>query len=100
MAHMMKATVGKRPRITITITDYDDALINPITFFVQVEDPSGNVATYTHPDATITVASTGIYRFTIPVAFDEVGLWKIEAHSTTPDAVESWLFNVGPQRIP
>lgn len=74
--------IGDRPVATATFKDNDDVLTTPSTIVVKVQDPSGNVDTYTSPDASITTLSTGVVQFTFPAVLDETGPWTIRFKGT------------------
>jgi hypothetical protein len=54
---------------------YDTAgtLTDPTTITLKARDPSGNIATYTYAEATVTKDSTGVYSKN--VTLDEAGKW-------------------------
>ena len=94
-----QAKVGEKIRTTTTITDYDGDAATPATFVVQVRDPSGNVAVFTHPDGSITTPSANVFEF-VTQAFGEAGIWTIEHHSTDPSRVHAIKVRVRAQAIP
>jgi len=61
-------TANNEPVVT-----YPD-LTDPTTVTLSVEDPSGNVASYTYAAAEITQQATGIYYY--EQAVDEAGTWQ------------------------
>jgi hypothetical protein len=75
-----------------------DVLTDPTTIALEVQDPSGNTASYTYAGAEITKNSTGTYSKQI--TFDEAGWWVYEWAATgTVVAVEGNKIYVRPQLI-
>ncbi|MFQ5592168.1 MAG: hypothetical protein ACE5HE_13475 [Phycisphaerae bacterium] len=62
------STANNEPVVT-----YPD-LTDPTTVTLSVEDPSGNVDSYTYAGAGVTQQATGIYYK--EVAIDEAGTWQ------------------------
>ena len=79
---------GSKPRLTVEFSSPDtgDAL-DPLSVVLKVQDPSGNVVTYTYgTDAGFTKVETGSYY--MRVLLDEGGTWEWTfTGETTDDAV-------------
>jgi hypothetical protein len=88
--------IGSQPTYTVTFRNASDAL----------ETPSGTVCRVLAPDGTVTVVgspttvSTGVLRWTLPVA-DQVGVWWVTAESSTPFvSVDEDSYEVIPSNFP
>lgn len=64
--------VGDSAVLTATFT-VSGTNTDPTTVTLYVNDPSGNVSSYTYAGGTITKTATGIYTKTITL--DEAGTW-------------------------
>ena len=87
--------VGDSSVLTATFT-VSGTNTDPTTVTLYVNDPSGNVSTYTYSGATITKSATGIYTKTIDL--DEAGTWLYRWETTgTAKAAEEGSLSVQKQ---
>lgn len=70
--------IGDQPTVTATIKDVAGTLADPSAVAVKFIDPSGNQTT----GSNATSASTGIWTWTFPAAFDESGVWRVKFFAT------------------
>lgn len=78
--------IGDTPIIRATFRDDDNALADPATVTVKVRQPNGSTLTYTSPDASITNPSTGVWKFTLPFAYNQAGEWTFYVVGAGGDA--------------
>lgn len=78
--------IGDVPIVTATFRDDENALANPATVTVKVRQPNGTTLTYTSPDASITNPSTGVWKFTLPFAYNQAGEWAFYVVGAGGDA--------------
>lgn len=69
-----RTIVGDARQLTNTFK-VDGTPTDPTTVTLEITDPTGNVATYTHP-ATVVRASAGVFYKDLPV--DEDGVWEFK----------------------
>lgn len=68
--------------------DIDGTLTDPTTVVLKVQDPEGNVDTYTHSLAEVTKIGTGVYEKEIPLDDEGNWLWRWVGTGTVPTADE------------
>lgn len=96
---MNKYDIGEPVTLKATFKDDDEVVTDPTTIELKIQDPSGNVTTYTYALSEITKVSTGIYTKVIPV-LDESGSWSYRWASTGAVAsVEEGNFYVRTPKI-
>lgn len=73
--------VGSALQLQVTWT-VSETPTDPTTVALEIQDPSGNKATYSYgdTDGLVTKSSTGVYAFLL--SFDEAGWWTYEWNAT------------------
>ena len=77
MANVCNVGGGIRLGNTIKVSD---VVTDPTTLTITVEDPSGNLDSYTYAAAQVAKTSTGVYYYDL--ALDEAGTWSYRWVST------------------
>ena len=72
--------IGDRPTLTATFYDEDSVLSDPSAITFSLLAPDDTVITGDEGDATN--PSPGVWKWTIPAAFDQAGWWTFRAEAT------------------
>lgn len=77
---MPNYNVGSRPTITAVFVDIDDEPTDPASITFSVRAPDGTIETDTEDAAAN--PEVGVWKWTIPTAFDQRGIWLVRVAAT------------------